>query len=478
MPDSFVYQVNTCYGLDLSASRLVVVKSTRRGGRVESSVVCDQPPGAVPADVLEAIKGDVAKGQAATAACMPSSESFVRWLQTPLASRAKARKIAPSLLDIQLPFPLEECAHDIVRFREADDGKFDVLAVAARTQDIAARLAAFGQAGIEPMKLDHEALALWSQGLREIPAERNALRVIAFTGGAHSTLVVGRGADFASAYSIRAGAAELGAANSEAARRFIQRAQQLLRAQAPEAGAPPVQWVWVGAPVSISFARALEEGLQPLGEINFPAARDPGRFLARAVAEGVLDGGSLSCNFRRGELVHPEETRHRGRQKSRAAAALLAAGLLLCGLNAGWRIFLARQKDAAEQQMTAIARQLSQTDRIPRGQEVLVAERAAREQTPLVAPFVQAFEPSLTALIGGIVELAQKQAMAIEHLSLKSDAVIIRGAAGEWSRCELLAGLLRERGFATDIQRQDAGADERVHFTIKAQKPAAKEGSP
>ncbi len=68
--------------------------------------------------------------------------------------------------------------------------------------------------------------------------------------------------------------------------------------------------------------------------------------------------------------------------------------------------------------------------------------------------------------------------MAIEYLSLKKDAVSIRGAAVEWSQGELLAALLRDRGFTADIQRQDAGADERVHFTIKAQMPAARGAAP
>ena len=477
MPDSFVYQVNTCYGFDLSASRIVIVKSTRRrGGKgSECSVVCDQPPAAVTPDILRDIQTEVAKGQAVTAACMPSSESFVRWLQTPLASRAKARKVAPSLLDIQLPFPLEECAYDIVQFRTSADGKVDALALAARTQDIAARLGQFQRAGIEPMHVDHEALALWAQGLREIPVERNALRIVAFIGAGHSTLVFGRGTEFLSAHSIRAGSAELEAANSEPARRFVLRAQQLLRAQVPEPAAQAIQWIWTGPAVSQTFARALEDGLRPLGEISFPAARDPARFLARAVAESVLEGEPLSCNFRLGALAHPEEVRHRRRRKSRIATAVLAAGLLLCGLNAGWRVLLAQQKEAVQEKLTSLAQQMSQLAKVPRGQELLVVERAGREQAPLSAPFLEAFEPSLTLTIAEIVGLAHKHNMAIEYLSLKKDAVSIRGAVAEWTQGELLAGLLRDRGFTADIQRQDAGADERVHFTIKAQLPAGRE---
>lgn len=480
MPDFFVYPVNTCYGFDLSASRMVIVKATRRrGGKgAECFVVCDQSPDAMSPGILEGIRSETVKGRAGTAACMPSIESFARWLQTPLASRAKARKIAPSLLDIQLPFPLEECAYDIVRFRVSDDGKYDALAVAARTEDIAARLDLFQRTGIEPMRLDHEALALWAQGLREIPVERNVLRVVAFIGDGHSTLAFGRGTEFLSVHSIRAGTAELEGTSSEPARRFALRAQQLLRAKIPEPGAQVIQWIWTGSAVSQTFTQTLENGLRPLGETSFLTTRDPTRFLARAVAESILEGEPLSCNFRLGALVHPEELRHRSRQKSRIAAGVLAAGLLLCGLNAGWRILLTRQKEAVQEKLTSLVQQMSQMAKVPRGQELLVAKRAGREQAPLVAPFLEAFEPSLTTVIGELVGLAHKHNMAIEYLSLKKDSASIRGAAVEWSQGERLAALLRDRGFTADIQRQDAGADERVHFTIKAQMSAGREVAP
>jgi hypothetical protein len=206
--------------------------------------------------------------------------------------------------------------------------------------------------------------------------------------------------------------------------------------------------------------------------------RDPSRFLARAVAESALESEPLSCNFRIGPLAHPEEIRHRSRRKSRIAAVFLAAGLWLCGLNAGWRVLLARQREAVQEKLTFLAQQMSQMSRAPKGQEVLVAERAIREQAPLAAPFLEAFEPSLTTVIAEIVGLAHKHNMAIEYLSLKKDAVSVRGTAAEWSQGELLAGLLRGHGFIVDIQRQDAGADERVHFTIKAQMPAGRETAP
>ena len=42
-------------------------------------------------------------------AAMPAGRSFSRWLTAPYARPAKARRVFPSLLDIQLPFPLEGC---------------------------------------------------------------------------------------------------------------------------------------------------------------------------------------------------------------------------------------------------------------------------------------------------------------------------------------------------------------------------------
>ena len=92
-------------------------------------------------------------------------------LRADSASRAKAEKVFPSLLDIQLPFPLEDCLYQFVEFRRTSEGMVSALVCAARREAIQACLDRYQAQGADPMLLDHEGLALWTQSLVEWPVD-------------------------------------------------------------------------------------------------------------------------------------------------------------------------------------------------------------------------------------------------------------------------------------------------------------------
>lgn len=465
------------YGIDLSAGRIAIVRAAAGRGRVESSIVLNEPfpaAGGTLPSMAGAIGKDAARG-AVVAACLSVPESFARWLQTPLSSVAKARKVLPSLLDIQLPFPLETCVYHFPQVRRAGgakSGAVDALGVAARTQDIAARLALLRQAGLDPERLDHEGIALWTQSLREMPVERGASRVVAHVGEDHAALVIGRGADFLGAHGIRLGLRDLAAGDADALARFVQRMRQVALAQWPQAGEPAVQWVWTGPGAArTDLLDAVRAALADAGHVLFLSHREPDTFLARALATRAAADEPLACNFRTGEFAHPLATRRRDAAVARTALLLLAAGLLLGAMNGTWRGFLARRTARVQADVNETAQRLAKMSRIPRGQEVLVARRAIEERAGLTVPFLRAFDPSLANLVGDLLEAAREQAVMLDTLSIRADSATVGGAAEDWNRCETLAALLRDRGYSASVERQDAGTDERVHFTIRSSRP-------
>lgn len=477
------------YGIDLSADHVTIVKGSSARGKVEHAVILDLPrserglplsaPGGTLPGVAQAIAKDAEAGRAAAASCMAVHESFTRWLRTPLSSVNKARKVLPSLLDIQLPFPLETCVYHVLQFRRAAGAKrgpVDALAVAARAQDVAARLELLRESGLDPERLDHEGLALWTQGLREFPIERDAVRVVAFIGHDHSALVFGRGPDFQAAHSVRLGLRDFSPENAAALAPFAQRVRQALRAELPEGGEQAVQWVWAGPGADRpELLDALRAALGELENARFLSPRDPSSFLARALATRAVDAGPLSCNFRTGRLAHPLEGRRERAAEARAVASVLAAGLLLCALNGGWRWFLGYRMNQAQAAASETARRLAQMARIPKGQEVLVAQRAIEERAALTTPFLRAFERPLTSPITEILRVSREKGILLESLSMRADSATLAGSADDWNRCEALAELLREHGYSASVERQDAGTDERVHFTVKSSRP---EGGP
>ena len=455
------------YGVDLSSRSVTVVQVSRSRKGFETRVVLTAPDAGegLPAEIRENLAGL----RATLVGGMAPHESFTRWLQTPLKSLKKAARVMPSLLDIQLPFPLEECVYHFIDFRKSAEGQVDALAVAARTQDVTVCLERYGKAGLDPAILDHEGLALWDRSVAEIMPERNAKRVVACLGVDHCTLAVGSGRTFAAAHGMRVGMDALLAPDAgEAAQRpFVQRAQQVLRSQFADDPDQPVQWIWTGPGAANRDGVArLQTMLQ--GSFAFAFHDKPDSFLARAYSVRGLDGRAAGCNFRTGALAHPAEARRREKTARHAVRVSLAAGLFLCAINGGWLWMLNRQNAAAQNQLSAVASELTGGSRVPRGQEILTVQRSMEEQDKLVQPLRTAFQPSLNTLLREILATAEANRMIIESVQLKHNAVSIRGASDDWDGCDALAARLREIGFIVDPpQREDAAEDEKVHFTVQ-----------
>ncbi len=456
------------YGVDLSSKSVTVVQATRSRKGFETRVVLSVPNTGegLPSEIRTPLAGL----QATLAGGMVPHESFTRWLQTPLKSQAKSAKVMPSLLDIQLPFPLEECVYHFIDFRKSAEGQIDALAVAARLQDVAACLERYGKAGLDPVILDHEGLALWDRSVAEIMPERNAKRVVACLGADHCTLVVGAGRTFVAAHGMRIGMdALLSAGAGEATglqRQFVQRVQQVIRSQFADNPDQPVQWFWTGpGAMNRDGVSRLQEMLQ--GAFTFSFHDKPDSFLARAYSVRALDGRAARCNFRTGTLAHPAEAQRREKMARHVVHASLAAGIFLCGINAGWLWLLNRQDARAQTQLSALASELTGT-RVPRGQEILTVQRSMEEQDQLAQPLLTAFQPSLNNLLREILVTAEANRMIIESIQLKHNAVSIRGASEDWDGCDVLAARLRELGFTVDPpQREDAAEDEKVHFSLQ-----------
>ncbi|MBN1268707.1 MAG: hypothetical protein JXB04_03900 [Kiritimatiellae bacterium] len=471
--------VREAYGLDLGPTHAVVVCAAAGRRDVSREVIWNGlPTDPQLAELGAGIAAEVAAGRARTAAAMPVHEVVTRWLTTPFPSISKAMKVLPSLLDIQLPFPLETCVYDLIEV-QTHGGHVRALAVATRKDHLRTRLETCRGLGLDPVVLDHEGLALWTQSIGELPVEADTLRVVAHVGHDHSVLVLGRGLSLVSAHGCRRGLNDLlvqGRADPQAVGEFVDRARRVLRAELDASAEHPVQWVWTGpGAAEAACVDALREALALGPAAKFLAHREPAPFLARALAERALADGArpqrggpaLLCNFRAGDLVHPQQRRMETAGRVRVAAAYLALGLLLCALSLAWRVILHYRDAAAQTALTSLAQELTGGGRVERGQEVLLARRAVEDRRPLDAAFVEAFQPSLTVLLAGLLDVARDGGVVLDTLSLRRDAVSATGSGEDWPGGRGLAQFLEESGFEVEFKPQDAAADERVHFTLK-----------
>ncbi|TAN39215.1 MAG: hypothetical protein EPN23_00390 [Verrucomicrobia bacterium] len=455
------------YGADCGRHQLVVVRATRKANT--TTLWQDTTTGDVTRlkTVTTEITTAVAGGHALLSAALPATESFARWLETPLTARDKALKVLPALLDVQLPFPLEICLHDFA-FPQADAaGRFRAFAYAARRSDVEARLEQHHALGLDPVLLQHEGGVLWQQALTEIPLAPRALRIVAYVGDARTALAVGSGAnggELISLHGIRLGADELATPDAPAIRQWAGRVTQILRALPVTDAAEPIQWLWCGPGAELHAP--LEPALAADERVRFKMLAEPVTFLARALAHAALRGDGTG-NLRNGDLTHTAILAHGARTRRNAALNLLLAGLALTGLSLGWRAWLANRETRVQSAIVAAAQQLTGAAQIPYGQEVDQVQKALKKQATELQPFLDAFQPSAARDLAEVLAAARACRVTLDSLSHSGKALILHGATDDWNRCDPLAARLRAFGYAVELSREEAGADELVRFTLK-----------
>lgn len=461
MASSFIPRGRAAYGADLGRQRLVLVRA-ERGGTL--TTLWNGPADAAQ---LKGVSAGVAAGRALLAAALPATDAFARWIETPLVAADKALKVLPALLDVQLPFPLETCLYAFSQLRPGAAKHFRALACAARRTDIEARLAQFSALGLDPALLTHEGLVLWRQAQAEIPLAPTTLRVVAYLGDGRTTLAAGSGAgggELISLHGLRLGADELAAPDAPAVRQWVGRVNQLLRALPAGAAGEAIQWLWCGP--GAELAGPLEAALAQGDRVRFKALAEPATFLARALALAALAGESEG-QLRTGDLTHPALLAHTASGQRRSALSLLCAGGALLALGIGWQVWLQQANDRLQAEILVRAQELSGKTHIQYGTEIATVQTALKQRVADMQPFADALAPVAAHDLAAILAAARTCRVTLEALSYSGKSLIIRGATDDWNHCDPLAAHLRARGYAIELSREEAGADELVRFTLK-----------
>ncbi len=352
------------------------------------------------------------------------------------------------------------------------DGQVETIAVAARREDVEAWRERLLRAGCTPWRLDHEGLALWSFSITEPPLPHATCRMVCYVGPDRTALAWGRGPDLLAASGLRVGAHELfDPERGEAAPAQLGPAgQPFLRAQivpADDAGAMGVVRAGVARrdQVALLADRAGpvrgDHVIHPSGarELSWPAPWARARCARSATVLQPAAGGPRPP---------PALQRIERRQAMRGPLVLAAAALLLISINAGWLWWLDLQRTRVHTAVQRLATELSESASVPRGQEVLVTERALKEQAPGLLPFRNAFAASLQNTLDLVLHEAAKRSMTLTALSLSGQNLVCSGHAADWNQGEALAGELNRAGWLTEVEKREATADERVAFTLKA----------
>ena len=437
----------TALGVDDTSGKTVVVRAIRRFGRLRLERCPDAPATALP------------PSRTAVAACLRQRESFIRWVEAPLASPRKALRVFPSLLDVQLPFSIEDCAFQVVDARPAPGGQASRgLAVGARIADIDKRIQAFPPGLGSPHLLDQESVALWSQSLAEEPVRSPATpRAVIYESDDRLTAVIGRGNELLGAHTWRTFEPDP-----------VSRA---LRLYFPDAAAECL-CLWAGpSALNAAAVRSRHAALAGRWPGSLVIPPEPDAFLARALATRALTAGPLRFDARQGSQVHPAVAERQRQAPLKAAAACLAAGLCLCLVNAIWMAGSARRLGQAQAALHAAALRVTGSERLlPHDQDRLGAERTLAERTRLAGPLLAPFRAPLTATLNTVLAAAQAEGLGVQSLTANRSRVVLQATVPAWANGERAAQRLQQQGWKTKIDRKgDTGGH--VSIALMAEVP-------
>ena len=441
---------NRAYGLDIQGGCPIVVRATLLRGRL-TFATC-------PAE--EVAHRDENVDQRALAAAMPPRGSITQLIGAPYASRRKAMKVFPTILDIQLPFALEECVYQLLRVSRSDEQRgLQALAVVARTADVGETIHALHARGFDVTALDHEGLALWEQSLREAPvtsAETEMQRIVTYVGVDRMTVVIGKGTSYQNSHGVSMG-------NHAHIHRLIR--------SAVGASGQTVRWYWAGPGiVDEQKFPEIEHSLTATWPGHSSRHDDPTTFLARGLATRLLVPGTTPCNMRSGTLSHPAVNHNNRRHLMQTARLVLAAGIVLCVSSVAVMTWSSGRQNALNKQFVEKAENiLGHSLGSARGEDaLLMINRRTEEQRAELEPFLRNFLPSRTVLMNELLNAGKEIEMHFSVLSIQPNQVVVKGMMASTDRSDAISEVLNHHGYRVDPEYGPAGTDGRESFTVTA----------
>lgn len=455
------------FGIDADAAGVVTVRAQRQWGVVvaeklpASSVMGPTTPEL--ADCLRKTLSRVAPARRLVTAAAPAADTIVRRIRVPGVTRTRARKVLPSLLDVQLPFRVEDCAVVVPELRPRRNG-VEALASAIHRDALARRRAELAAIGVLPTALDVEGLAVWDAARREFgdptPAETRAVihatpvRWVCAFGGADGLdgVVVVRDppADESSVTWSRA-------------------AQIIGSAVATRSGERQI-WIWSGRPADtvVRWAQSMAQQRGHMATRHTVISAEPEIMLARALALRALEGAVGAANLLDEDELPPDVRRARDVIAILAAGGLSTASLMLVGVEA-WRLSaLARCERQLEDFVARQAREVAGLVRVQRGLEVRMAREVIERRLAALSPLDRLFQPSQTTVLAGLLRLATMMQIRLEVIELSDRQARIEGDAPDRDAARRVDDFLRMLGFKPKTEVGAVRPDGRVPFISEA----------
>ena len=426
-----------CYGVDIQGDSVVCIKAEKRMGKV---VVSDEKlPLTEDIPVCTAVS---------------SWESVFRIITAPFSSFRKAKKVFPTLLDVKLPFALEDCQLRFVNLERTLDKKISASVVLIRKKDLLKNIGDWNKFSINPIIVDHEGLAIWDQYMREGEIRDSPkLHIVIYAGEDRAFVVAGYGRQIQGIHAISVTLP-------------VSDIKRILRTYCNE-NKRNILCLLTGPIANDTRFSSLSTELSDFKSVEVKVMKDPEKFLAKSLAvRGVLKG-EYKCNFREGDFVHPIVVKKNERKFYTGVISMLISGLVMLGLAFAGQLFMSKQLRSINEKIGKMLDEIAGYHVEAKGEHgVKVAKEAFLQRREKMKFLLIPFEKNNIDLLSEVISNADEAGITIDTLNIETNKIEILGSASLWDSPQLILTQIGRWGYNARIERKDAGADERIPFKI------------
>ena len=459
-----------CYAVVRDGEYVTVSLSTRSGKKLRHEIIYDDRADAnldAWKECVCIVQAELQSGSAWLASALPVHLGIVRKLSAPFPSESKALKVFPSLLDIDIPFPLEQCDYAFLQPQHTPSGHVETTALAVRHEELDAFLDEFEKLNVRPSYVDHEGLVLWTQCLLEQPVSAAGdTRIVVWLGRTRTIIMVGEGRGLEAVHSIRSGADEL--ASGHGITGWARRLQRFLKTRISADKNTEKCWIWAGP--GASQADLLDAVVDAVAAEFSPEKHvlpEPEGILSRGLASRILAPARDPFNFLSGDREDPGMKIARNRRNMFTAVYFSVCGLLLVVLSMGFEFFLKKQDREYQAVIDRQYLDIVGAPNLQRGQEVLLAGRALETIQLQNKPFIEVFDPSLCKPAGAFLRAAYQQDVHIKKFSIDGEHIEVEGLMPDWELSGVLQSVVEAEGYEVEITKGE-GNQSRTSFMLKA----------
>lgn len=448
----------TAYGLELAGGKITAVKARARGRAMDIELLADALDVTDPAwrAIATTIAREQDAGRALACAMAPAQDSFLRPVEAPFGSLVRARAVLPSLLDVQLPFPLEQCACAFAGLEKMSATASRAVALAMPKERLLALIADWRAAGVEPGWVEPETIALWRA---HVPVGA-ASAVVLYLADDRTVAVAGRDGIPVASFNARASWSD--GAEPAAREKLRARIQQFLAgAFQAGTGADPV---FVISGRGSGTSEGLREALA-VEPARWIVAPDAATGLARSLAASGLRPGTWSANLRTGDLASAGARRLEQRAWMRAALLTAASAIMLGAVAIAVPRLLDLRYAAVQQAIEEEVQRYTGAPYLP-GQEQIIIRGGVLPRDDRERQLARWVEPVVYPLFKKLIDTAHARGMMFDALAMDPDEAILRGSANAWADVKLLADVFEQAGWR--VETDPGGTGERVHFSLRA----------